>query len=60
MRIGRIACLELGDALQNNPLKLVEGGRIVVGTLGLLNIFEKLRQIFDGLACGSTSHNLIL
>jgi hypothetical protein len=54
----RLGCLEFGDAFQNQVLKVIEGCRIEVGNPGLFKVFEKLGQILDGLACGSTNHEL--
>jgi hypothetical protein len=60
VRFGRFAGLQLGDAFQNQVFEIIEGDRVEVGTSGLLKVFEKLRQILDGLACGFKSHDLDL
>lgn len=60
MRFGRPAGLELGDAFQNQVLKIIEGFRVEIGISGLFKVFEKLGQILDGLARGFKSHDLDL
>lgn len=55
---GHFACLEFGNAFQDQVLEIIEGDLVKVGTSGLFKVFEKLGQILDGLAVGSTNHGL--
>jgi hypothetical protein len=58
MRSGCIDCLKFSDAFQNQLLEVIKSGRIEIGISRLLQVFEKLGQILDGLACGSKNHGI--